>query len=78
MFVYELSGCGFEFSCSHPDLIFVVAYAMHKQGDPSLGSSHSACGYTSMRFAKFSGTCNVLEIPNKVVFEEYFDRVVKK
>ena len=57
----------YDYARAHPDLTFVVAYTLHKQGNPRMGPAHNACGYNSFQLARFN-----------IVFEAYFDRVARK
>ena len=63
---------------THPDLTFVVAYTLHKQGYPRMGPPHNACGYDSFQLARIFGSCDAWGIPLNIVFEDYFDRVARK
>ena len=68
----------YDYARMHPDLTFVVAYTLHKQGNPRMGPAHNACGYHSFQLARFFGSCDAWGIPLNIVFEDYFDRVVRK
>ena len=68
----------YDYARAYPRLTFVVAYTMHKRGDVRMGAAHSACEYSSNQLADFFGSCNTWEIPHNVVFEDYFDSLVKK
>ena len=68
----------YDYAKMHPGLTFVVAYTMHKGGDTGLGAARNACGYSSTQLAGFFGSCDIGGVPCNVVFEDYFDRVVRK
>ena len=65
----------YDYARTHPDLTFLVAYTLHKQG---LGPAPNACGYDSFQLARCFGSCDAWGIPLNIVFENYFDRVARK
>ena len=64
----------YDYSRTHPDLTFVLAYTLHKQGNPRMGPAHNACGYDSFQLARFFGFCDVWGIP----LQRLFKRVKKQ
>ena len=67
-----------DYARTHLDLTFVVAYTLHKQGNPPMGPPQNACGYDSFQLARFFGSCDAWAIPLNIVLEDYFDRVARK
>lgn len=66
----------YNYARAHKDLTFVVAYTVHKYGNPTMGPAHNACGYDSKTLANLFGTCDVWGVPDNVVFEDHFAKIV--
>ena len=68
----------YNYAKTHSGLTFVVVYTMHKCGDAGLGAACNACGDSSTQLSGFFGSCEIWGVPCNVVFEGYFNRVVRK
>ena len=68
----------YNYAKRHPGLTFVAAYTMHNRSDVGLGAARNTCRHSSTQLARFISSCDTWGVPRNVVFEDYFDKAVRK